>query len=172
MRVTVLWSRRHAESAPPSMVSVFVNPTQFNDKNDLRNYPRTPEADRALLEAAGADYVFMPSVEEMYPQPDTRQFDFGMVDKVMEGATRPGHFNGVAQVVSRLFAIVEPAKRILRREGFPADSRHQGHGASSSHSPSRSSSAPSSAARTALPSRHATRCSTPRTARPHLTYMK
>ena len=62
------------------VVSVFVNPTQFNDKNDLRNYPRTPEADRALLEAAGADLVFMPSVEEMYPQPDTRQFDFGMVE--------------------------------------------------------------------------------------------
>lgn len=103
---------------PTVVVSVFVNPTQFNDKNDLRNYPRTPEADRALLEAAGADYVFMPSVEEMYPQPDTRQFDFGMVDKVMEGATRPGHFNGVAQVVSRLFAIVEPAKAYFGEKDF------------------------------------------------------
>ena len=82
------------------VVSVFVNPTQFNDKNDLRNYPRTPEADCALLEAAGADVVFMPSVEEMYPVPDLRQYDFGRIDKVMEGATRPGHFNGVAQVVS------------------------------------------------------------------------
>ena len=66
------------------VVSVFVNPTQFNDKNDLRNYPRTPEADCALLEAAGADIVFMPSVEDIYPEPDTRVFDFGMVDKVME----------------------------------------------------------------------------------------
>lgn len=103
---------------PTVVVSVFVNPTQFNDKNDLRNYPRTPKADRALLEAAGADYVFMPSVEEMYPQPDTRQFDFGMVDKVMEGATRPGHFNGVAQVVSRLFAIVEPAKAYFGEKDF------------------------------------------------------
>ena len=83
------------------VVSVFVNPTQFNDKNDLKNYPRTPEADCAILEAAGADIVFMPTVEDIYPEPDTRQFDFGLVDKVMEGATRPGHFNGVAQVVSR-----------------------------------------------------------------------
>ena len=103
---------------PTVVVSVFVNPTQFNDKNDLRNYPRTPEADRALLEAAGADYVFMPSVEEMYPQPDTRQFDFGMVDKVMEGATRPGHFNGVAQVVSRLFDLVKPAKAYFGEKDF------------------------------------------------------
>ncbi len=90
------------------VVSVFVNPTQFNDKNDLKNYPRTPEADAAVLAAAGADFVLFPSVEEIYPEPDTRVFDFGAVDKVMEGATRPGHFNGVAQVVSRLFAIVGP----------------------------------------------------------------
>lgn len=100
------------------VVSVFVNPTQFNDKNDLRNYPRTPEADAALLEAVGADYVLMPSVEEIYPEPDTRQFDFGLVDKVMEGATRPGHFNGVAQVVSRLFQIVEPAKAYFGEKDF------------------------------------------------------
>lgn len=100
------------------VVSVFVNPTQFNDKNDLRNYPRTPEADAAVLEAAGADYVLMPSVEEIYPEPDTRQFDFGQIDKVMEGATRPGHFNGVAQVVSRLFDIVEPAKAYFGEKDF------------------------------------------------------
>ena len=100
------------------VVSVFVNPTQFNDKNDLRNYPRTPEADMALLEAAGADYVLMPSVEEIYPEPDERIFDFGQIDKVMEGATRPGHFNGVAQVVSRLFAIVEPAKAYFGEKDF------------------------------------------------------
>ncbi len=100
------------------VVSVFVNPTQFNDKNDLRNYPRTPEADMALLEAAGADYVLMPSVEEIYPEPDKRIFDFGQIDKVMEGATRPGHFNGVAQVVSRLFAIVEPAKAYFGEKDF------------------------------------------------------
>lgn len=100
------------------VVSVFVNPTQFNDKNDLKNYPRTPEADMALLEAAGADYVLMPSVEEIYPEPDGRVFDFGRIDKVMEGATRPGHFNGVAQVVSRLFAIVEPAKAYFGEKDF------------------------------------------------------
>lgn len=100
------------------VVSVFVNPTQFNDKNDLRNYPRTPEADAAILEAAGADYVLMPSVEEIYPEPDTRQFDFGQIDKVMEGATRPGHFNGVAQVVSRLFNIVDPAKAYFGEKDF------------------------------------------------------
>ena len=100
------------------VVSVFVNPTQFNDKNDLKHYPRTPEADEALLEAAGADIVFMPSVEEIYPEPDTRIFDFGQIDKVMEGATRPGHFNGVAQVVSRLFDMVNPAKAYFGEKDF------------------------------------------------------
>ena len=100
------------------VVSVFVNPTQFNDKNDLKNYPRTPEADCATLEAAGADVVFMPTVEDIYPEPDTRQFDFGLVDKVMEGATRPGHFNGVAQVVSRLFDIVRPARAYFGEKDF------------------------------------------------------
>ena len=108
-------ARRENETV---VVSVFVNPTQFNDKNDLRNYPRTPEADAALLEAAGADLVLMPSVEEIYPEPDTRQFDFGLVDKVMEGATRPGHFNGVAQVVSRLFAMVQPARAYFGEKDF------------------------------------------------------
>lgn len=100
------------------VVSVFVNPTQFNDKNDLRNYPRTPEEDLALLEASGADLVFMPSVEEIYPQPDTRVFDFGSLDRVMEGATRPGHFNGVAQVVSRLFDIVRPDRAYFGEKDF------------------------------------------------------
>lgn len=100
------------------VVSVFVNPTQFNDKTDLKNYPRTPEADLRLLEEVGANYVFMPSVEEVYPEPDTRTFDFGMIDKVMEGATRPGHFNGVAQVVSRLFDLVKPAKAYFGEKDF------------------------------------------------------
>lgn len=99
-------------------VSVFVNPTQFNDKNDLRNYPRTPDADAALLSSAGADLVFMPSVDEIYPTQDTRVFDFGTVDKVMEGATRPGHFNGVAQVVSRLFDLVRPARAYFGEKDF------------------------------------------------------
>ncbi len=100
------------------VVSVFVNPTQFNDKNDLKHYPRTPEADARLLEEAGADFVLMPSVEEIYPQEDNRQFDFGQIDKVMEGATRPGHFNGVAQVVSRLFDIVRPARAYFGEKDF------------------------------------------------------
>ena len=100
------------------VASVFVNPTQFNDKNDLRNYPRTPEADAAMLERAGVDCVLFPTVEEIYPEPDTRQFDFGLIDKVMEGATRPGHFNGVAQVVSRLFDIFEPTCAYFGEKDF------------------------------------------------------
>ena len=100
------------------VASVFVNPTQFNDKNDLKNYPRTPEADVAMLAEAGVDVVLFPSVEEIYPEPDTRIFDFGLIDKVMEGATRPGHFNGVAQVVSRLFAIVEPTCAYFGEKDF------------------------------------------------------
>lgn len=108
-------ARRECETV---VVSVFVNPTQFNDKNDLKNYPRTPEADLRLLEEAGVDFVFMPSVEEVYPEPDTRVFDFGMIDKVMEGATRPGHFNGVAQVVSRLFDLVRPARAFFGEKDF------------------------------------------------------
>lgn len=99
-------------------VSVFVNPTQFNDPNDLCSYPRTPEADCALLAEAGADIVFMPTPEAIYPEPDTRQFDFGTVDKVMEGATRPGHFNGVAQVVSRLFELVRPGRAYFGEKDF------------------------------------------------------
>lgn len=90
------------------VVSVFVNPTQFNDKNDLKNYPRTLEADCELLERVGASIAFAPSVEEMYPSEDTRQFSFEPLDTVMEGACRPGHFNGVAQIVSKLFYAVEP----------------------------------------------------------------
>ncbi len=91
-----------------AVVSVFLNPTQFNDKKDLEKYPRTLEADCALLEQVGATLVFAPSVEEMYPEPDTRQFSFSPIDTVMEGAFRPGHFNGVCQIVSKLFAISEP----------------------------------------------------------------
>lgn len=100
------------------VVSIFVNPTQFNDKNDLKNYPRTLEADLVLLERAGADIVFAPTEEEMYPEPDTRVFDFGQVDKVMEGATRPGHFNGVGQVVSRLFDMVNPKRAYFGEKDF------------------------------------------------------
>jgi pantoate--beta-alanine ligase len=100
------------------VVSIFVNPTQFNDPNDLKNYPRTPEQDLALLEAEGVDVVFMPSVGEVYPTPDTRVWDFGELDRVMEGATRPGHFNGVAQVVSRLFDLVRPTWAFFGQKDF------------------------------------------------------
>lgn len=93
-----------------TVVSVFVNPTQFNDKNDLNSYPRDLDADCKLIEECGADFVFAPSVEEMYPTPDNRHFDFPPVTSVMEGAHRSGHFNGVCQVVSRLFYIVRPER--------------------------------------------------------------
>ena len=102
--------RRSVKENGITVVSVFVNPTQFNDKNDLKNYPRTLEADCRLLESCGADYVLAPSVEEMYPVPDTRQFEYPPISTVMEGAHRPGHFNGVCQVVSRLFYIVKPTR--------------------------------------------------------------
>lgn len=100
------------------VVSDFVNPTQFNDKNDLLKYPRTLEADCALLEACGAAFVFAPSVEEMYPEPDTRQFSYAPLDTVMEGKYRPGHFNGVCQVVSKLFLIVEPTRAYFGEKDF------------------------------------------------------
>lgn len=93
-----------------TVVSVFLNPTQFNDKGDLDRYPRTLDADCRLLDSVGVDYVFAPSVDEMYPVPDDRHFEFPPVSTVMEGARRPGHFNGVCQVVSRLFYIVRPSK--------------------------------------------------------------
>lgn len=91
-----------------TIVSVFLNPTQFNDKKDLERYPQNLDADCELLEKCGADYVFAPTVKEMYPVPDKRMFDFPPVTSVMEGAHRPGHFNGVCQVVSRLFYITKP----------------------------------------------------------------
>jgi pantoate--beta-alanine ligase len=101
-----------------TVVSIFVNPTQFNDPNDLLRYPRTLEADCKLLESAGATLVFAPSVEEIYPEPDSRQFDFGALATVMEGEFRPGHFNGVAQVVSRLFALVQPTRAYFGEKDF------------------------------------------------------
>ncbi len=100
------------------VVSVFVNPTQFNNPEDLRTYPRTEDADAKLLESCGVDYVFMPTVEEVYPEPDTRVFDLGPVAEVMEGAMRPGHFNGVAQIVSKLFSIVKPTRAYFGEKDF------------------------------------------------------
>ena len=110
--------KRCVEDNDVCVVSVFVNPTQFNDKHDLETYPRTLDKDCALLESAGCDYVFAPSVEEMYPEPDTRTFDFGTVSAVMEGARRPGHLNGVAQIVSKLFYAVEPDNAYFGEKDF------------------------------------------------------
>ena len=110
--------KRCVEENDVCVVSVFVNPTQFNDKHDLETYPRTLDKDCTLLEPAGCDYVFAPSAEEMYPEPDTRTFDFGTVSAVMEGARRPGHFNGVCQIVSKLFAIVEPGRAYFGEKDF------------------------------------------------------
>lgn len=100
------------------VVSVFVNPTQFNNPTDLATYPRTEEADAAMLREAGVDFAFIPSVDEIYPEPDTRVFDLGPVAEVMEGAMRPGHFNGVAQIVSKLFDFTRPTRAYFGEKDF------------------------------------------------------
>lgn len=100
------------------VVSVFVNPTQFNNAEDLATYPRTEEADCAKLQAAGVDVAFIPTVDDIYPEPDTRVFPLGPVAEVMEGAMRPGHFNGVAQIVSKLFAAVKPTRAYFGEKDF------------------------------------------------------
>ncbi len=110
--------RKCVEENDVTVVSVFVNPTQFNDKNDLKNYPRTLDADCALLERLGVDIVFAPSVEEIYPEPDTRKFSYPPTDEVMEGAKRPGHFNGVCQIVSKLFYIVQADRAYFGEKDF------------------------------------------------------
>lgn len=109
---------RKASECNTVIVTIFVNPTQFNDPRDLENYPRNIERDLALLEKEKVDLVFIPSAEEMYPVPDTRKFDFGNLDKVMEGLHRPGHFNGVAQVVSKLFDIIKPERAYFGQKDF------------------------------------------------------
>ena len=102
-----------------TVASIFVNPTQFNDKEDYCRYPRSVERDCEMLRAAGCDIVFTPSEDEIYPPSlEMRTFDFGHLDKVMEGAFRPGHFDGVAQVVSRLFDIVNPDKAFFGQKDF------------------------------------------------------
>ncbi len=110
--------KRSVSENDVTVVSVFVNPTQFNDKNDLKNYPRTLEADCQLLESLGATYVFAPSVEEVYPEPDTRTFSYPPIDSVMEGPRRPGHFNGVCQIVSKLFYMVQPDRAYFGEKDF------------------------------------------------------
>lgn len=110
--------KRSVSENDVTVVSVFVNPTQFNDKNDLKNYPRTLDADCQLLESLGATYVFAPSVEEVYPDPDTRTFSYPPIDTVMEGPRRPGHFNGVCQIVSKLFYMVQPDRAYFGEKDF------------------------------------------------------
>ena len=105
-------------SCDVTVVSIFVNPTQFNDPRDLEKYPRTLDRDLEMLEKAGCDVVFVPSVEEMYPGPDGRIFDMSPLDSVMEGAARPGHFNGVAQIVSKLFDVVKPDEAFFGEKDF------------------------------------------------------
>jgi pantoate--beta-alanine ligase len=100
------------------VVSIFVNPIQFNNPDDLAKYPRTLETDLKMLESTGCHLVFAPSAEEMYPEPDRSEFDFGKLDKVMEGKFRPGHFNGVAIVVKKLFEIVSPHKAYFGEKDF------------------------------------------------------
>jgi pantoate--beta-alanine ligase len=100
------------------VASIFVNPTQFNNPDDLRLYPRLPEQDTALLAGAGCTALFMPGVEEMYPQPTVLHFDFGSLERVMEGAHRPGHFNGVATVVSKLFHMARPHRAYFGQKDF------------------------------------------------------
>lgn len=110
--------RRSVRENDVTVVSVFVNPTQFNDKSDLEKYPRTLEADVELLESIGADFAFAPSVAEMYPEEDTRVFSYPPTDTVMEGGFRPGHFNGVCQIVSKLFMAVEPTRAYFGEKDF------------------------------------------------------
>lgn len=110
--------KRSVDENDITVVSVFVNPTQFNDPNDLKNYPRTFEADRELLESLGVDFVFAPGVEDIYPEPDHRHFSYPPIDTVMEGPRRPGHFNGVCQIVSKLFEIVKPTQAYFGEKDF------------------------------------------------------
>ncbi|MCD7972755.1 MAG: pantoate--beta-alanine ligase [Candidatus Azobacteroides sp.] len=100
------------------IVSIFVNPTQFNDRKDFQLYPQKFKDDGELLKETGCHILFAPSEQEMYPEPDNRMFDFGELDKVMEGKFRPGHFNGVAQIVSKLFDAVKPDKAFFGEKDF------------------------------------------------------
>lgn len=110
--------RRSVEENDITVVSIFLNPTQFNDPKDLERYPRTLESDCAILEECGAQIAFAPTVKEIYPNPDTRKFSFPPTDAVMEGARRPGHFNGVCQIVSELFMIVQPNRAYFGEKDY------------------------------------------------------
>jgi pantoate--beta-alanine ligase len=106
------------QNSDVTVCSIFVNPTQFNDAGDLARYPRMPEKDAQMLEKAGCDILFLPEVTEIYPEKDTRIFNFGELDTILEAAHRPGHFNGVAQVVSILFDIVKPDKAFFGSKDY------------------------------------------------------
>ena len=110
--------RRSVSENDETVVSIFLNPTQFNDPKDLERYPRTLESDCKLLEECGAQVAFAPSVKEVYPEPDTRHFSYPPTDSVMEGARRPGHFNGVCQIVSKLFMIVDPDRAYFGEKDY------------------------------------------------------
>ena len=110
--------RRSVEENDVTVVSIFLNPTQFNDPKDLERYPRTLDVDCQLLEQCKADIAFAPTVKEIYPEPDTRQFSYPPTDSVMEGAMRPGHFNGVCQIVSKLFMYVEPDRAYFGEKDY------------------------------------------------------
>lgn len=110
--------RRSVTDNDVTVVSIFLNPTQFNDPKDLERYPRTLDCDCKILAQCGAQIVFAPSVAEMYPTPDTRSFSYPPTDTVMEGARRPGHFNGVCQIVSKLFQIVNPDRAYFGEKDF------------------------------------------------------
>jgi len=110
--------KRAKKESGTVIVSIFVNPTQFNDPGDLNNYPRTQAEDLSLLEYVKTDAVFIPDVKDIYPEKDTRVFDLGNLQNVMEGLHRPGHFNGVAQVVTKLFDLVQPHKAFFGQKDF------------------------------------------------------
>jgi len=110
--------RRAARENDFVTASIFVNPIQFNNPEDLAKYPRTLEDDLEKLKKAGCNLVFVPEVAEMYPEPSTTIYDFGMLDKVMEGKFRPGHFNGVAVVVKRLFDIIQPGRAYFGEKDY------------------------------------------------------
>ena len=101
-----------------TVCSIFVNPTQFNNSEDLTRYPRTPEVDIQLLKDSGCDVLYMPDVNDIYPEPDTRQFDFGYLDTILEAEHRPGHYNGVGQVVSILLEGIKPHKAFFGSKDY------------------------------------------------------
>ena len=110
--------RRSVSENDITVVSIFLNPTQFNDPKDLERYPRTLESDYAILEKCNAQVAFVPSVKEIYPEPDTRHFSYPPTDSVMEGERRPGHFNGVCQIVSKLFSITDPDRAYFGEKDY------------------------------------------------------